>query len=48
MSYDKENNRIIVFGGGGPNKRRFNTINILDWTKKEWLEIQPKGKSKCI
>lgn len=34
MSYDKLNNRIIVFGGGGVNKKRFNTINILDWNSK--------------
>lgn len=43
MSYDSENDRIIVFGGGGQNKKRFNTINILNWITKEWIEIQPKG-----
>lgn len=42
MSYDVKSNRIVVFGGGGPNKKRFNTINILNWATKEWIEIQPK------
>ena len=42
MSYDKGNNRIIVFGGGGANKKRYNSINILDWATKEWMEILPK------
>lgn len=43
MHYDKENNRLIVFGGGGANKQRFNTINLLDWQTKEWIEIVPKS-----
>jgi hypothetical protein len=34
MSYDRQNNRIIVFGGGGANKKRFNSINVLDWGTK--------------
>jgi hypothetical protein len=34
MNYDAENNRVIVFGGGGANKKRFNSINILDWKTK--------------
>lgn len=42
MNYDKENHRVIVFGGGGANKKRFNAINILDWKTKEWIEINPK------
>lgn len=42
MHYDKENDRLIVFGGGGANKQRFNTINILNWQTKEWIEINPK------
>jgi hypothetical protein len=37
MSYDSENDRIIIFGGGGPNKKRFNTINVLNWMSKEWI-----------
>jgi hypothetical protein len=34
MSYDEVNRRIVVFGGGGANKRRFNSLNMLDWTTK--------------
>ncbi len=42
INYDRPNNKIIVFGGGGPNKVRYNSINILDWKTKEWTEITPK------
>jgi hypothetical protein len=34
MSYDERNSRIILFGGGAPNKKRFNSIHILDWETK--------------
>lgn len=43
LSYDAKNNRIIMFGGGGSNKTRYNTINILDWDSKVWTEITPAG-----
>jgi hypothetical protein len=43
MHYDRDNDRIILFGGGGVNKKRFNTINLLDWKTKEWLEISPES-----
>lgn len=36
MNYDIKRERIIVFGGGGHNKKRFNTIHILDWNTKVW------------
>lgn len=39
VSYDSINNQIIFFGGGGPNKSRYNTINLLDWETKTWSEI---------
>jgi hypothetical protein len=42
MNYDPQTNTIVVFGGGGPNKQRFNSINILDWKTKKWIEINPK------
>ena len=29
MHYDQDNDQLILFGGGGPNKQRFNTINLL-------------------
>jgi hypothetical protein len=28
-----------MFGGGGLNKARFNTIYILDWNTKIWSEV---------
>jgi hypothetical protein len=31
-----------VFGGGGSSKKRFNTLSILNWETKEWLEIKPR------
>jgi hypothetical protein len=34
MSYDSFNNRIVIFGGGGPNKKRYNSINVLNWETK--------------
>lgn len=43
MSYDAKNNKLIVFGGGGSNKRKFNSIYTLDWKTKEWREVIPKG-----
>ena len=44
MHYDPKANRVVVFGGGGANKNRFNTINVLDWSTKEWTEIEPKAQ----
>jgi hypothetical protein len=42
MNYDPHSNQIVVFGGGGPNKQRFNSIHLLDWNTKNWVEIAPK------
>lgn len=42
MNYDPVSNQIVIFGGGGPNKQRFNSINVLDWNTKKWIEINPK------
>lgn len=33
---------VVVFGGGGPNKQRFNAVSVLDWSTKVWREIVPK------
>lgn len=41
--YDHINNRIIMFGGGGSNKTRFNSIHFLDWNTKIWTEVAIKG-----
>ena len=42
MNYDPINKKVVVFGGGGPNKQRFNSVCVLDWTTKHWVEIKPK------
>jgi N-acetylneuraminic acid mutarotase len=34
MHYEALHNNIIVFGGGGSNKKRFNDVYILDWKNK--------------
>lgn len=34
MHYDSVTNQLLVFGGGGPNKRRFNKVSILNWCTK--------------
>ena len=47
LNYDPDNNRIIVFGGGGPNKKRFNTIHVMDWTTKVWTLIEHKSEDKA-
>lgn len=40
--YDLHTDSFIVFGGGGPNKKRFNSLSVLDWSSKEWTELEPK------
>jgi len=42
LNYDPTSQQLVVFGGGGPNKQRFNSINVLDWKTKVWVEILPK------
>jgi uncharacterized SAM-binding protein YcdF (DUF218 family) len=37
INYDPQNNQVVVFGGGGPNKQRFNYISLLDWNTKNWI-----------
>ena len=46
MNYDEKTNQLVVFGGGGSNKRKFNSIYTLDWKTKEWREVVPK--STCL
>lgn len=36
MHFDRLHNNIVLFGGGGQNKLRYNDIHILDWESKEW------------
>lgn len=46
INYDPKRSRVIVFGGGGPNKKRFNTLHVLDWNTKVWSELKPAETSK--
>lgn len=39
LNYDCANDRLVLFGGGGSNKQRFNTISLLDLSTMEWMEI---------
>lgn len=43
LNYDSVNNRLILFGGGGENKRRYNEINFLNWETKEWTRLAFAG-----
>jgi uncharacterized SAM-binding protein YcdF (DUF218 family) len=36
MNYDPKTNQVVVFGGGGPSKQRFNYVCVLDWSTKNW------------
>lgn len=42
LHYDSQNNQLVLFGGGGSNKVRFNAIHLLNWATKVWVEIMPK------
>jgi len=42
INYDPMTNQVVVFGGGGSNKQRFNSVSVLDWNTKVWREIAPK------
>ena len=39
--YDEHSDSVLVFGGGGNNKKRFNTVSILNWSTKIWTEVEP-------
>ena len=41
LSYDPVNDQLLLFGGGGPNKQRFNTVSTLDLSTLHWFEIPP-------
>lgn len=41
LNYDIINHQLILFGGGGPNKQRFNSICILDLNSLQWMEFPP-------
>jgi hypothetical protein len=41
LNYDSVNNQLILFGGGGPNKQRFNSISVFDLKTEHWVEFPP-------
>ena len=41
LAYDGVGNQLLLFGGGGSNRNRFNSIHSLDWQTKVWREITP-------
>lgn len=41
LNHDSVNNQLLLFGGGGPNKQRFNTVSSLDLATMNWIEIAP-------
>lgn len=41
LSHDPVNNQLLLFGGGGANKQRFNAVSTLDLVTFNWIEIQP-------
>lgn len=47
LSYDAVNRQLLLFGGGGPNRQRFNSISILDLATLNWLEIRPCESEKA-
>lgn len=46
VHFDQKSNSVVLFGGGGPNKRRFNTVSKLNWATKEWSLIEPVSNDK--
>ena len=42
MNYDGDQGLLVVFGGGGAGKQRFNCISVLDWRSKTWIEMAAK------
>lgn len=41
LNYDSINHQLILFGGGGFNKQRFNSISVLDLNNLNWVELIP-------
>ena len=40
LNYDPVNKQLLLFGGGGSNKRRENTVSCLDLETLSWIEIK--------
>jgi hypothetical protein len=45
--YDAQSDSVILFGGGGPNKARFNALSVLNWSTKEWSTIEPEPSEEA-
>lgn len=41
LHYDAVTERLVLFGGGGPNKFRYNDVRVMDWASKEWKVVLP-------
>lgn len=37
LNYDPVNHQLLLFGGGGANKQRFNTVSTLDLNSLNWI-----------
>lgn len=37
LSYDPVNRQLLLFGGGGPNRQRFNSVSTLDLVTMNWI-----------
>jgi hypothetical protein len=46
IHYDSKNNRVVLFGGGGHNKLRYNDVFVLDWQTKAWSLLVPAQSEK--
>ena len=46
LHFHAEGNQLILFGGGGPNKSRYNDVCLLDWETKHWTRVfSPEGEN---
>ena len=43
LNYDHLNHRLVLFGGGGQGKKRFNSVFALNWITKKWVELEPQN-----
>lgn len=41
LHFCPQGQQLILFGGGGPNKSRYNDVCLLDWETKHWTRLLP-------
>lgn len=46
LHFDLKKRMVVLFGGGGQNKLRYNDVHVMDWDTKEWRELRPKEAEK--